>query len=90
MIQQWIIKHPSVVASPIVKYTIVVRDMLTGKKNQILGKYLIKISIRELQNDFIKSKNEGGLGEVLNGNKLLVSDTGLRYISPVNVKKFRM
>ena len=53
-----------------------------------MGKYLIKIFIRELHSDLIKSKNEGGLSEVWNGNTLLVSDTGLRYIIPVNVKKF--
>ena len=88
MIQKWIIKHPSVVVSPIVKDTILVRDKLTGKKNQRVGKYLIQISIRELHNDLIKSKSEGGLNEVWNENKLLVSDTGLRYIIPVNVKKF--
>ena len=53
-----------------------------------MGKYLIQIFIRELHNDLIKPKNEGGLSEVGNGNKLLVCDTGLRYIIPVNVKKF--
>ena len=88
MIQEWIIKHPSVVASHIVKDTILVRDKLTGKQNQRVGKYLIQISIRELHNDLIKSKNEGGLDEVWNGKKLLVSDTGLRYMIPINVKKF--
>ena len=88
MIQEWIIKHPSVVASPIVKDTILVRDELTGKKNQRVGKYLIQISMGELYNDLIKSKNEGGLSEVRNRNKLLVSGTGLRYIIPVNIKQF--
>ena len=64
MIQEWIIKHPSVVAFPIVKDKILVRDQLTGKKNQRVGKYLIQIYIRELHNYLIKSKNEGGLNEV--------------------------
>ena len=44
--------------------------------------------MRELHNDLIKSKNEGDLSEVWNGNKLLVSDIGLRYVIPVNIKKF--
>ena len=61
---------------------------MAGKKNQRVGKYLIQISIRELHNDLIKSKNEECLSEIWNGNKLLISDTGLRYIIPVNVKKF--
>ena len=88
MIQNWIIKHPSVVVSLFAKYTILVRNKLTGKKHQGVGKYLIQIYIRELHNDLIKSKNEGGLDEVWNSKKLLVSDTGLRYIIPLNVKKF--
>jgi len=88
LIQNWIIKHPSVVASPIAKDTILVRDMITGNKDRRVGKYLIQIYIRELHNDLIKSKNEGGLDEVWNGKKLLVSDTGLRYMIPINVKKF--
>ena len=88
LIQNWIIQHPSIVASPIAKDTILVRDKLTGRKDQRVGKYLIQISIRELHNDLIKSKNEGSLEEVWNGKKLLVCDTGLRYIIPSNVKKF--
>ena len=43
MIQKWIIKHPSVVAYPIATDTILVRDNLTGKKIQRVGKYLIQI-----------------------------------------------
>ena len=69
-------------------HTILVRDKLTGKNNQRVAKYLIQISIRGIDNDLIKSKNEGGINEVWSGNKLLVSDTGLRYIIPVNVKRF--
>ena len=45
MIQKWIIKHPYVVSSPIAKNTMLVRDKLTGKKDQRVGKYLIEISI---------------------------------------------
>ena len=87
LIQNRIIKYPSVVASPIAKDTILVRDMISGNKDRREGKYLIQISIRELHNNLIKSKNEGGLEEVWNGKKLLVSDTGLRYMIPTNVKK---
>ena len=86
LIQNWIIKHPSVVESPIAKDTILVRDMITGNKDRRVGKYLIQISIRELHNDLIKSKNEGCLEEVWNGKKLLVSDTGLRYMIPINAR----
>ena len=71
--------------------TILVRDKITGNKDKRVGKkkkYLIQISIRELHNNLIKSKKEGGLDEVCNGKKLLVSDTGLIYMIPINVKKF--
>ena len=51
-----------------------------------MGKYLIQVSIRELYNDLIKSKNEGVLSELWKGNTLLVCDTGWRYIIPNNVK----
>ena len=52
------------------------------------SKSLIRVSIGELCNDLIKSKNEGGLSEVQNGNKLLVSDTDLWYIISINVNTF--
>ena len=51
MIQKWIIKHPSVVASSIAKEKILVRDNLTGKKTNRMGKHLIQVSIRELNNN---------------------------------------
>ena len=88
MIQNWIIKHPSVVTSSIAKDIILVRDMITGNKYRRVGKYLIQISIRELHNDLIKSKNEGGFSDVWKRNTLLVSGTGLRYIIFINVKQF--
>ena len=62
-IQDWIIKNPSVVASPITSDTILIQDSVTGKMTSRIGKYLIQISIRELHNDLIKIKNEGGLNE---------------------------
>ena len=64
MIQEWITKHLSTVTSPIVKYTTLVRDDITGKKTYRHGKYLIQVSIRDLYNDLIKSKNKGDISEV--------------------------
>ena len=87
-IQGWIINHPSLVASSIAKYTVLVRYYITSKKTNIVGKYLIKISFREFHNDLIKSKNEGGLNEVWKCNKVLVSGTGLCYIILINVQIF--
>ena len=53
----------------------IIYSVLTIGSHKV-GKYLIQISIRELHNDLIKSKNEGGLSGLWNGNRLLVSDTG--------------
>ena len=70
MIQEWIIKHPSIVVSPIEKDTILVRDNIIGKKTNSVAKCLIQVSIREFHNDLIKSKNEGGLSEFWKENTL--------------------
>lgn len=48
----------------------------------------MRISIRESHNGLVRSKNKGGLSEGYKVNKLLVSDTVLRYIIPINVNKF--
>ena len=40
------------------------------------------------QSNIIDEIVEGGLNEVQNVNTLLISDTGFRYIIPVNDKKF--
>ena len=55
-VQDWIIKHFSIVASPIISDTILVRDSQTGKKINRIGKCLIQISISELHNNLIKLK----------------------------------
>ena len=41
--------------------------------------------IRELYNDLIKSKDEGGLSEVWKEQILLVSDIGFRFIIPTYI-----
>ena len=87
MIQEWIIKHPLVVTSLIEKYTMLIRDDTIDKNTHKVGKYSIQVLIRKFQNDLIQSKSEGGLSELWKGNTLLVSDTGLRYIISINVKK---
>lgn len=64
-----------------------VRKKKTWKITDNIGKYLIQISIHELHNDLIKIKDEGRLSEVWNNNKILVSGTGLRFITSTHVKK---
>ena len=55
-IQDWIIKHPSVLVSPITKDTILVRDCIIDKTTNRVGKYVIQIFIRKLYNDSINQK----------------------------------
>ena len=69
------------VVSPILKHTILVLDLITGKKVTMFQNIQFEF-IRELHNDLIKSKDEGGLGEVWKEQILLVSDIGLRFIIP--------
>ena len=54
MIQEWIIKHPSVVASHIVKDTILVCDKLTGKKNHSSSN--LNFSLTKLINQQVQMK----------------------------------
>ena len=61
---------------------------MIGKKIKRVGKILLQNSVRELHNDIIKSEKLGGLSTVWNNNKLLVSDTVLRYLMPRQVKQF--
>ena len=68
------------------KRSILVWDNIVSKKTNRVGKYLMQISIRELYNDLIKLKNEGGLSKILKGYTWLVSDTGLQCIISINVK----
>ena len=85
-IQDWIIKHPSVVASLIIKDTISVRDNIIDNNIIRVGNHLIQISNRELYDDLIKSKYKGRLSEVWKDNKQLVSDTGVCCIITINIK----
>ena len=71
-----------VIHSPITDDTILVIDELTGKKTKRVVKLLLTCSVRELYNDFIKDVNDGGLKDIWNDNKLLVSETGLKFVLP--------
>ena len=47
-IQDWIMKYVYIAVSPISSNTILVRDSQISEKKHQIGKYLIQISIREL------------------------------------------
>ena len=70
------------VHSPITDDTILVVNELTGKKTKRVGKLLLTRLVREFYNDLIKDVNDGGLKDIWNDNKLLVSETGLKFVLP--------
>ena len=63
---------------------VIVVDETIGKKSKRVSKLLLRCSIRELHNDLIKFVNEGGLHNVWNDNKLLVSEISLRFYYHLN------
>ena len=72
--------------SPISSGNNLVRDSQIDTYINVIFKY--EISIHELHNDLIKSNGEDGVYEVWKSNKLLTSNTGLRFIISVDVKQF--
>ena len=80
--------YDDVINSPINDDTILVVDETAGKKIKIVGTLLLRYSVRELHNDLIKDVNEGGLLDIWNDNKLLVSEIALRFLLPPQLKKF--
>jgi hypothetical protein len=90
-LHEWVLAHPRIVASPISNDTLLVKNKETGKKERV-GKLLREISIRELHNDLIRKGTEGGglvagLASARDATgKVLISDTALRYLLPVQLK----
>ena len=74
------------VHSPITDDTILVVNELTGKKIKRVSKLLLTCSVTELNNNLIKDINDGGLKDVWNDSKLLVSETGVRLFYMINWK----
>ena len=80
----WICNYDKMVHSPITDDTILVVNELTGKKTKRVGKLLLTCSVTELNNNLIKDINDGGLKDVWNDSKLLVSETGVRLFYMIN------
>ena len=86
---EWIVNHPHVVSSPIVRDTVLVD---VHKPNgdvfkERVGKLLLQISVRELHQDLVKPPPTG-LSEVYckTTNKLLVSERYLRNMLPPQLR----
>jgi hypothetical protein len=76
-LQHWVEKHPQVVQSPIVNDTLLIMNS-QGLKSPV-PKLLLRIPVRELHNDMIKSVEEGGFALARNNSGTVqISDTSLR------------
>ena len=58
----WIIQHPQVVQSPIIKCFLIV-SMYSHSESQLVSKLLLKVSVWELHNITLSPAEEGGLNE---------------------------
>ena len=81
------IKHPQVYDSPISKDCLKIKVPGTDKK-EVVHKKLLLISVRELHNNIIKPKDQGGLKEAKDASgNVIIGLTALRYLMPPQVKK---
>jgi hypothetical protein len=87
-LRKWILEHPDVVESPIVNDTLRIWNPLSKKKDQIVPKQLLQISVRELHNDLLKPVEEGGFEfAYTEDGKVLISDTMLRSLLPKEMRR---
>ena len=86
-VQDWILRHPLVIQSPIAKDCIKIPIPGTTD-HEIKPKMLLQCSVRELHNDLVKDSNDGGCSAARKDGKIIVSDTALRYMMPPQVRKF--
>jgi hypothetical protein len=72
-----------VIQSPIANNTLLLKDPDDPTKKNRVGKLLLQIPYRELHNDLL-SESPSGLPEARHPvtNKLLISDTALRALTP--------
>ena len=85
-VQEWVLKHPEVVQSPLVNDTLLVPDE-DGVKQRV-PKHLLRISVWELHNDLMNRDERVGCPAAYDADgNLIISDTTLRNIMPKNVKR---
>ena len=86
---EWIINHPHVVSSPILKDTIIVK--VPNPRGELVkervGKLLLEISVRELHLDLISDPPTGFPGAYCKDtNKLKISESHLRNVLPPQLR----
>ena len=83
----WITHHPQVVQSPISNYCLEV--MLDDQKElQLVPKFLLQVSVRELHNSLVSDTNNGGIKDARDEeNIIIISDYTLRSLLPPQLKQ---
>ena len=85
----WITRHPQVVQSPISNDSLKV--MLDDQTElQLVPKFLLQASVRELHNSHVSDPNDGGLKDAMDEDgKIVISDSTLRSLLPPQIKNVR-
>ena len=79
--------HPQVVKSPIVNYCMKV-NIDGHTEPQLVTKFLLQVSIRELHKNLVRDVDNGGLKEArYEYDYIIISDSTLRSLFPHKLKK---
>ena len=83
----WITRHPQVVQSPISNdFLKVMLDDQT--EPQLVPKFLLQLSIRELHNSLVSDPNDGSIKDARDEDgKIIISDSTLRSLLPPQLKQ---
>ena len=83
----WITRHPQVVQSPI-SNDCLKTNLDYQTEPQIVPKFLLQVSVRELHNILVSDPNDGGLKNARDedGN-IIISDSTLRSLLPPQLKQ---
>ena len=83
----WIMHHSQVVQSPIVNDCLKV-NIYSHTRPYFFTKLLLKVSVRELHNNFASEPVYGGLKEARDtNNNIIISNSTLRSLFPPHLKK---
>ena len=83
----WITRHPQVLKSPISNDCFKV--MLDNQTEpQLVTKFLLQVSVKELHNSLISDPNDGGLKDARDEDgRIIISDSTLRSLLPTQLKQ---
>ena len=83
----WITRHPQVVQSPISNDCLKV-VLYDQTETQLVPKFLLQMSVRELHNSLVSDPNDGGIKDARDEyGKIIISDSTLRSLLPPQLKQ---